>query len=139
MPRKEREYRAESHDHYCQEVRERLYHWERDCMGMYLCHKVEFRERILLIERIQSSWDRLAKARKLHTGTGFYLNKEQYDAAVEKMLESGANQSTDGHASLGPADRAKGSGGDDNSVGAESGPQSRRPYRPMLQGLKLRS
>jgi hypothetical protein len=40
---------------------------------------IKMKENAYRLDSIQAAWDALAKARRLETGTGFYLTKEEHE------------------------------------------------------------
>lgn len=64
-----------SHDHYSEEVRELVKHFQ-DLYSMYLKTtgynwKQDNSQRT---DVVQNAWDRMARARKKETGSGFYVH-----------------------------------------------------------------
>lgn len=71
-----------SHDHYSPAVREAVSVFAMTYAAWERMSKKDLRDNMLRLDALQGCWDALAKARIAETGTGFYLNAEQYQQAV---------------------------------------------------------
>lgn len=72
----------ECHHHYNENTQKLLRAYQISSIGMFLLSRCEWSERVIRIECIQSAWDAFIRARKEETGTGFYLNPEEYSKVI---------------------------------------------------------
>jgi hypothetical protein len=70
------------HSHYSQEVQEAVLVFQDAWKSYSNLTWLQLKENAFRIDAVQSAWDRLARARKRETSTGFYLNKKEYAAAL---------------------------------------------------------
>ena len=71
-----------SHEHYSEQVREAVSVFAMTYAAWERMSKKDLRENMIRLEALQTCWDAIVQARKLETGTGFYLNENEYKAAT---------------------------------------------------------
>lgn len=67
-----------NHRHYSEETQKALQHYQHNSIGMFFLHRCEWSERVVRLESIQAAWNLFIRARKAETGTGFYLDPQEY-------------------------------------------------------------
>ncbi len=75
---------SKDHSHYGERVQEALLAFHDVWKSYSNMTWIQMRENTMRVDAVQAAWDRLAKARKEETGSGFYLDKNQYQAAQKQ-------------------------------------------------------
>jgi hypothetical protein len=70
---------GKDHSHYGAETQNLLKKYQEMWISYHNTTWINFKENSHRLDTIQAAWDALVKARKQETGSGFYLNKQEYD------------------------------------------------------------
>jgi len=76
---------GKSHEHYGQEVHLALRHFLQVWSGARDLHLRRMRDNDFRLDTVQEAWNKVAAARKKETGTGFYLDANQHEKAVNTL------------------------------------------------------
>jgi hypothetical protein len=71
---------AKDHSHYGESVQIALLAFQNAWSSYEAMTWLQMRENPARIDSIQTAWNILVRARRSETGTGFFLNREQYEA-----------------------------------------------------------
>ncbi|MGA1710395.1 MAG: hypothetical protein ACO4CS_03920 [bacterium] len=66
------------HSHYGPEVQQALLEYQDKLASYIKSRSFKFKDNAFRQDAMQLAWDNLARARKMETGSGFYLSKEAY-------------------------------------------------------------
>jgi len=77
-----------SHEHYSAQVREAVSVFSMTYAAWERISKKDLRENMIRLDALQTCWDAVVQARKLETGTGFYLDENQYKEAVSSIQQN---------------------------------------------------
>jgi hypothetical protein len=66
------------HGHYGAETQQALKLFQEMWLSYNTITRFNFKENSHRLDSVQAAWDSLARARKTETGTGFYLNSQEY-------------------------------------------------------------
>jgi hypothetical protein len=72
---------SKDHSHYGEKTQEALLAFHDVWKSYSSMTWIQMRENAMRVDAVQAAWDRLVRARKEETGSGFYLNKDQYQEA----------------------------------------------------------
>jgi hypothetical protein len=68
------------HSHYSDETRDALLAFQDAWTSYSNLTWLQLRDNAFRVDSVQAAWNRLARARKAETGSGFYMDRQQYEA-----------------------------------------------------------
>lgn len=75
---------GKDHSHYGEETQDALLAFHDVWKSYSNMTWIQMRDNTMRVDAVQAAWDRLVKARKKETGSGFYLNKDQHQSAKKQ-------------------------------------------------------